>query len=206
MLLVVGVICIVSVFVYNAIKGNLQYWESSEFVMVLVASLALGVIADFWVAVDTYDTYIEKEVVTEVVESREIVALEDVNTEEGRFFLGCGSIGSESYYAYYYKGEHGTTLDKVKLYDESCPVYINEISGKEKPRIEEYRTTQKNILVKKPGYKSLILFRILSEYKVGDDVGDHIWESGLSTSDKEDRYEIYVPKYTIKEDYNVDLK
>lgn len=206
MLLVVAVICIVSVFVYNAVKGNLQCWEPSEVVIAIVASFALGVIADFWVAVGTYDTYIETEIVTEVVESREIVALEDVNAEEGNFFLGCGSVGSESYYAYYYKGEHGTTPDKVKLYDDACPVYINEIGGKEKPHIEEYRTIQKNILVKEPGYKSLILFGILSEYKVGDDVGDHIWGSGLSASDREDRYEIYVPKDTIKENYNIDMK
>jgi len=206
MLIIVTVVLLAFIFTYRAITGSLKYTTSFDVFISVVVAFIIGLVVDFSTLGFIYsgDEYIKREAVTELVESRQIVALEDVNSDKGDFFLGCGSVGTESYYSFYYEGEQGTIADRVKLYDERCPVYINEISNKEVPRIEEYRITQKNTLMKKAGYISVIARIMLIKYDVGDELSS---EWGTTSSSEQDAYyKIYVPKNTIKENYNIDLE
>lgn len=80
---------------------------------------------------------------SKIVETFEIISLNDNNQMQGRFFLGSGQIDSRSYFSMYSKDEFGY-IDRLDLpTSNSSLVYTNE-----KPFVEKYEkfTDYDNIL------------------------------------------------------------
>lgn len=140
------------------------------------------------------------ETTTDLIESREIVALVDSKNTEGAFFLGSGSVRNNLCYHFFYKTEHGAVYDSIYA-NGYPPAYLNTFpEGTDTPRIDEYRRYQHTYYT---GTYNPIWFSIVAHFKYkGYEPGDLV----RSLSNGGCRYEIFVPEGSILEDFNIDLK
>ena len=105
-----------------------------------------------------------------------LYSMSDNSSVEGRFFLGGGSIGEKEYYKYYFKREDGG-YKFGKIKADNAVVYEK---NNVEPRIELYKTRMKNR-------------------------NHEFWRmDGVCGCDE--RYEVYIPKGTVKQFYNLDLQ
>lgn len=139
------------------------------------------------------------ETTTDLIESREIVALVDSQDTKGTFFLGSGSVRNKLCYHFFYKTEHGAVYDSV--YAKGYPTaYLNTFpEGADTPRIDEYRRYQHTYYTGTydPIWFSVLTHFICKDYEPGDLV--------RSLSNGGCRYEIFVPEGSILEDFSIDL-
>lgn len=139
---------------------------------------------------------------TTVVSTTNIVALQDTNSTSGRFFLGSGSVGQKSYYAYCYETEYGYRYDKINV-NGNIPVYIKYIeSENEVPRIEQYAVKCSDY---RTDYDPLPWSLITTWIYAGKSEGDLISERVHKQFEDGCRYVIYIPEGSIKQDYEIDL-
>ncbi len=132
----------------------------------------------------------------EIVRSEKIIALQDTQSFTGSYFLGSGTSQNKIYYYYYIETDQGYKLEKISSEKE---VYIQYITDESPPRIEESKEVRVKILKKIPSFWiNIIGWSEYKDYSIGDIVSK---ESSFGR-----RYVIYVPKGSILEDYNIDLK
>lgn len=112
-------------------------------------------------------------------EKVELVTLVDSSELQGSFFLASGSLGAEQHYKFYYKtSDGGKKFGKVNA--ESVTVYEEDRKNAYMAKSgEENRYSQRVYLWLIPKFLS----------------GGNSW-----------KYTIHIPKGTIKEEYNLDLK
>lgn len=155
-----------------------------------------------------------KEDKTEIVATQEIIALQDVSSVSGQFFLGSGFVGKTEYYAYYTKTEFGYRKGKpISADNQLTPVYINYISGDAKPHIDQYAIVTYETLTKKPSiWTSIFAYFQYKGIEVGTVLGAVRQSPALLGSVDDPGYrdkfriEIHVPEGSIKENYEIDLE
>lgn len=109
-------------------------------------------------------------------EKTEIYSIKNEIGITGHFVLGTGSVNSEMYYFYYTKGDYGYKIDKIKANDIEI--------------VEREDSEQIGYIVK---YKEVLK-------------NDNYWVSfGKEVFFGKTKMVIYVPKGTIKIDYNVSV-
>lgn len=173
--------------IFNGILMGLLIWFATEIIFLLTFAGGKA-------------TRVEQ---TPAVQTTNIVALQDVNSTSGRFFLGSGSVGQKTYYAYYYKTEYGYRYATIDANNSLKPVYIQYIQSEdETPRIEHhavlsytYRTDYN------PIWWSLIATWRYSGYSDGELIAKEV----IPQMGNSGRYVIYIPEGSIKEDYEIDL-
>lgn len=148
---------------------------------------------------------------SEKVGSAKIIALQDNQSLDGRFFLGSGSVNNKEYYAFYMKTKNGFKYETLDAKSSSRPVYIKYITPEETPRIDQYAVIEREIYT---GNTNPLWFSIVAALAYGDnEAGDVVFEeqtspaliSSRETSDNF-RYEIFIPEGSIQQNYHIDLE
>lgn len=139
--------------------------------------------------------------VEKVADAKEVIALNLDNSKEGRFFLGYGSVGNESYYVFYTKDNDGNiNLQKVR----SDEVTLKYCTDDETPKVEEYVAVSQKILTSKPTFwnNTFREYFLYKNYNVGDVVSE---TSATMRGDDIVKTVVYIPEGTIENNYDVSL-
>ena len=139
--------------------------------------------------------------VEKVADTKEVIALNLDNSKEGRFFLGYGSVGNESYYVFYTKDNDGNiNLQKVC----SDEVTLKCCTDDETPKVEEYVAVSQKILTSKPTFwnNTFREYFLYKNYNVGDVVSE---TSATMRGDDIVKTVIHIPEGSIKNNYDVSL-
>lgn len=139
--------------------------------------------------------------VEKVADAKEVIALNLDNSKEGRFFLGYGSVGNESYYVFYTKDNDGNiNLQKVR----SDEVTLKYCTDDETPRVEEYVAVSQKILTSKPTFwnNTFREYFLYKNYNVGDVVSE---TSATMRGDDIVKTVVYIPEGSIENNYDVSL-
>lgn len=178
--------------------------------------MLIGLLAAFAVDLIAWGIFsgvaIESTKTTEIVASKEIVALQDNSSATGSFFLGSGSVDNKNYYTFYYKSENGYKYMTLDVEDWDNPVYIKYIaSDAETPHIDRYAIVERKSLNTdiNPVWFSLIAFGKYGKYAAGEVYSERETISALlESTDYYDnfRYEIHIPEGSIQQNYTIDLE
>lgn len=139
--------------------------------------------------------------VEKVADAKEVIALNLDNSKEGRFFLGYGSVGNESYYVFYTKDNDGNiNLQKVR----SDEVTLKYCTDDETPKVEEYVAVSQKILTSKPTFwnNTFREYFLYKNYNAGDVVSE---TSATMRGDDIVKTVVYIPEGTIENNYDVSL-
>ena len=139
--------------------------------------------------------------VEKVADTKEVIALNLDNSKEGRFFLGYGSVGNESYYVFYTKdNDDNINLQKVC----SDEVTLKCCTDDETPKVEEYVAVSQKILTSKPTFwnNTFREYFLYKNYNVGDVVSE---TSATMRGDDIVKTVIHIPEGSIKNNYDVSL-
>ena len=169
-------------------------WVPSLYMIIVFISSVIAVNLNI-------DTSTEFKRVEKVADTKEVVALNLDNSKEGNFFLGCGSIGDESYYVFYTKDCDGNiNLQKVR-FDE---ITLRYCTDDETPKVEEYAAVSQKILTSKPTFWNNT-FREYFLYK-NYNVGDVVSETSATMFDNDVvKTIVYIPENSIQNNYDVSL-
>lgn len=157
---------------------------------------------------------------TEVIEKKEIVALQDGNESSGKFFLGLGKLSDEMHFTYYYETDFGITYDSISAENKHKPVYIrylekdSEISYILQYGIVKYTYFEKPNI---PLWLSLSVLLRYGGYEDGDVINTSIdmvdntdFTDLIADTDHDDvndyRYEFWIPEGSILEGFELDLQ
>lgn len=124
-----------------------------------------------------------------LVESQNIVALQDSSNASGRFLLGSGTIGNNMYYCYYIDTDEGYKYQQINTSDYD--VSIKYCNDNETPHIEKYDRYTIPTSNKKWGW-------VFNPILIAP-------QAHQSVSSAQKIY-IYLPEGTIDENYKVDLQ
>lgn len=146
----------------------------------------------------------------EIVASVDLVALQDNTPVTGSFFLGSGSLNNKTHYAFYYETEHGYKYETLDAESTRYPVYVRYISSEETPHIDRYSVVERQTM-KTDGSTSwlvsIIAWLQFRQYDAGDLISAETTGPALYGDTYNNwRYEIYIPKGSIKTDYTIDLQ
>lgn len=139
--------------------------------------------------------------VEKVADTKEVIALNLDNSKEGRFFLGYGSVGNESYYVFYTKdNDDNINLQKVC----SDEVTLKCCTDDETPKVEEYVAVSQKILTSKPTFwnNTFREYFLYKNYNVGDVVSE---TSATMRGGDIVKTVIHIPEGSIKNNYDVSL-
>ena len=180
----------------------------SSAVFVVIISLLLGALV--FVCVDgilmgpAKALMTEKTYSSELESTQEIIALGDASEVNGSLFLGCGSINEKEWYVYYTNTDYGFKKNKLSAEDYSHPVYIKYIEDGQIPHIDKYREVKSVTLKEKSVFLSLLAYAKVAKYNVGDEI-ERKTSFGYNDRNNE-RYEIFIPAGSIKNDYVIDME
>ena len=185
MLLIIGII-IFGVTLAFILTTNNSYNKKTFEIRVITLFVGAGIVITSWV---TSATIAERKEEYKLIESQNIVALQDSSNISGRFLLGSGTVNGSMYYCYYIDTDEGYKYQQINAneYDVSIK-YCNE---NETPHIEKY-----------------------DKYTVVTSNKDWGWVFNpalISPQEKEavsspTKVYIYLPEGTIDENYKVDLQ
>ena len=198
----VGIACFTIALVIIT-PGTKEAGKTLSVILCLVIAIAIGGLTDVVATICFACNNVKSETTVELVESREIIALQDTSSASGRFFLGSGSYKNHPYYIYYYNTEYGAKYASLRADSVMPPVYINTFPEEtDTPHINEYcRVSRKYYTgTRNPLWFSLSAYLKYGAYNTGD-----LISSGASFCSTGCRYEIFVPEGTILEDFNIDL-
>lgn len=187
-------------------KVDTSGWLVNSLICAVVIAVAIdGICFSF------FHFYVEKEEKKyDVLEKTEIISLQDTNGVSGNFYLGCGSIDGELYYAYYYETEYGIKYGSISGENSRLPVYIKYLENpSETPYILQYGKTE-TIIYNKPSIPLWI--SAFAQITYGDCEDGEIIDQDIDTlpafiADPDHyRYEIWIPEGSILQEYELDLK
>ena len=210
--IIIAVAVFVGSFIYFWIDGKKLKKEDRQTGLTVLFSFLISLLA--WCVVDLiallgFITMGGVELThVEVVNSTEIVALQDNSSVSGSFFLGSGSVDNTDYYVFYINTETGYKREKLNADSQSNPVYIKYItSDNEVPHIDSYGINTRKTLAANPRWFSVYASLIHKEHKVGDVISEEPSLGYINTYNPDDfRYEIFIPAGAIQENYVIDLK
>ncbi len=184
MLALIGIICFgFGLFFFIVISDNIK-----GFIACIV--FVIGILS--WVAsVVISSTISETKEEYKLVESHNIIALQDSSNTSGTFFLGCGTVGSSMYYCYYIDTDDGYKYQQIKVSSDDVDVSIKYCKEKETPHIEKYDEYKITTCDKNWGW--------LIDFKLSKST-----ESQSVFSPQ--KIIIYLPEGTIAENYKIDLQ
>lgn len=184
MLALIGIICFgFGLFFFIVISDNIK-----GFIACIV--FVIGILS--WVAsVVISSTISETKEEYKLVESHNIIALQDSSNTSGTFFLGCGTVGSSMYYCYYIDTDDGYKYQQIKVSSDDVDVSIKYCKEKETPHIEKY---DKYTIVTSNKDWGWVFNPAL--------IAPRANQSVLSAQ----KIYIYLPEGTIDENYKVDLQ
>lgn len=195
-------------------KGDPEYKKPG-----LNCVFAILIAAIVWLCVDGiagisfHCSVVKTTETTEKVASVQIVALQDNQSLNGRFFLGSGSVNNKNYYAFYCETENGYKYETLDAQSSSHPVYIKYITSEaETPHVDRYAIIERKIYT---GKTNPLWFSLIAALEYGaNSPGDILSEETLSPpwySSKDGyldnfRYEIVIPEGSIQQNYTIDLE
>lgn len=184
MLALIGIICFgFGLFFFIVISDNIK-----GFIACIV--FVIGILS--WVAsVVISSTISETKEEYKLVESHNIIALQDSSNTSGTFFLGCGTVGSSMYYCYYIDTDDGYKYQQIKVSSDDVDVSIKYCNENETPHIEKY---DKYTIVTSNKDWGWVFNPAL--------IAPRANQSVLSAQ----KIYIYLPEGTIDENYKVDLQ
>lgn len=199
----IGIAAFTLMLVFLEPPTDIKKGKTAKTALCLVTALAIAMLTDAFALIAYTENTVQVQTTVELVETRDIIALQDTSSESGRFFLGSGSYKSRPYYTFYYNTEYGAKYDSIRA-DSNCPdVYINTFSeGSDTPHIDEYCRVYRKYFTgeRNPLWFSVFAYLKYGQYKAGD-----IIESGKRFCSSGCRYEIFIPEGSILEDFNIDL-
>ncbi len=209
--ILIAIVVFIGIFIYFIREEKGLKKEERHPFMCALMSFTISVIV--WLAVDLFVWTgfaiggIEQTEV-EVVDSSEIVALQDTSSVSGSFFLGSGSVNNNDYYVFYIDTESGYKREKINADSDSAPVYIKYItSDNEVPHIDSYDIRVRKTLKADPRWFSVFASGKYRSFNVGDVISEEeTWYYTDEHSPDDFRYEIYIPEGSIQENYVIDLK
>lgn len=184
MLALIGIICFCfGIFFFIVISDHIKGFIACIVFLIGILSWVASVVISSTIS-ETKEEY-------KLVESHNIIALQDSSNTSGTFFLGCGTVGSSMYYCYYIDTDDGYKYQQIKVSSDDVDVSIKYCKEKETPHIEKYDEYKIKTCDKNWGWvfnPALIAPRanqsVLSAQKIY----------------------IYLPEGTIDENYKVDLQ
>lgn len=195
-------------------------FDKDWIIFAIVVAIAIGTLTNLVGFIFTYDSYsYDKDVVvdTTISETREIIALQDKDAEEGKYLgvgvlgtgVSSGSNGTKTYYCWYEKTEYGYKYNKIS--PEDTNVYIDYCQDDETPTIQKQYDviTRYTILKKKPNLWKSNIFSYLKyqKYNVGDVLAEEDDTKTFIGDDyRSSRTVIYVPEGSIQENYTIDME
>ena len=184
MLALIGIICFCfGIFFFIVISDHIK-----GFIACIV--FVIGILS--WVAsVVISSTISETKEEYKLVESHNIIALQDSSNTSGTFFLGCGTVGSSMYYCYYIDTDDGYKYQQIKVSSDDVDVSIKYCNENETPHIEKY---DKYTIVTSNKDWGWVFNPAL--------IAPRANQSVLSAQ----KIYIYLPEGTIDENYKVDLQ
>lgn len=184
MLALIGIICFgFGLFFFIVISDNIK-----GFIACIV--FVIGILS--WVAsVVISSTISETKEEYKLVESHNIIALQDSSNTSGTFFLGCGTVGSSMYYCYYIDTDEGYKYQQINANEYDVDVSIKYCNENETPHIEKY---DKYTIVTSNKDWGWVFNPAL--------IAPRANQSVLSAQ----KIYIYLPEGTIDENYKVDLQ
>lgn len=126
-----------------------------------------------------------------LVESQNIVALQDSSNISGRFLLGSGTVNGSMYYCYYIDTNDGYKYQQINTSNYDVDVSIKYCNGNETPHIEKY--DKYTVVTSNKEWGWVFNPTLISPQEK---------EAVLSPT----KVYIYLPEGTIDENYKVDLQ
>lgn len=186
MLLIIGIIIMGVTCAFMLMDNNKN--EKTFTISVVTLFVGAGLVITSWIVSSEITEQKEE---YKLVESQNIIALQDSSNTSGRFLLGSGTVGNSMYYCYYIDTDDGYKYQQINTTDYDVDVSIKDCNENETPHIEKYDrytipTSDKNwgwvfnpVLIAPQANQS-----VLSAQKIY----------------------IYLPEGTIDTNYKVDLK
>lgn len=187
MLLIIGIIISVVTVAFMLMTNN-SYNEKTFTIRAITLIVGTGIVVTSWVVSSEIT---ERKEEYKLVESQNIVALQDNSNTSGRFLLGSGTVNGSMYYCYYIDADDGYKYQQINTSDYDVDVSIKYCNENETPHIEKYDKYTIPTSSTKWGW---VFNPVL--------IAPRANQSVLSTQ----KIYIYLPKGTIDENYKVDLQ
>lgn len=187
MLLIIGII-IFGVTLAFMLMTNNSYNEKTFTVRAITLIVGAGIVISSWIVSSEIT---ERKEEYKLVESQNIVALQDSSNISGRFLLGSGTVNGSMYYCYYIDTDDGYKYQQINTSDYNVDVSIKYCNENETPHIEKYDRYTISTSNKKWGW---VFNPVL--------IAPRANQSVLSAQ----KIYIYLPEGTIDENYKVDLQ
>lgn len=186
MLLIIGIIISVVTVAFMLMSNN---YNEKTFTIRAITLLIGGSILTTSCVVSSQIT--EKKEEYKLIESQNIVALQDNSNTSGRFFLGSGTVNGSMYYCYYIDTDEGYKYQQINTNESGTDVVIKYCGENETPHIDKY-----------------------DKYTIPTSNKDWGWVFNpvlIAPQSKEAVFSptkvyIYLPEGTIDENYKVDLE
>ena len=187
MLLIIGIIICAVTLAFMLMTNN--SYNKNTF---LIRAITLLVGASIVITSEVVSSEItEQKEEYKLVESQNIVALQDNSNTSGRFLLGSGTVNGSMYYCYYIDTDEGYKYQKINTQEYGIDVSIKYCNENETPHIEKYDKYTISTSNKKWGW---VFNPVL--------IAPRAYHSGLSAQ----KIYIYLPEGTIDANYKVDLQ
>lgn len=185
MLLIIGIIIVGVTLAFMLMTNNNEKTLTIRAISLFVGA---GILTTSWVISSEIT---ERKEEYKLVESQNIVALQDNSNTSGRFLLGSGTINGSMYYCYYIDTDDGYKYQQINTSDYNVDVSIKYCNENETPHIEKYDKYTIPTSDKKWGW---VFNPVL--------IAPRANQSVLSAQ----KIYIYLPEGTIDENYKVDLQ
>lgn len=224
LILLIGIILGIGAIIFEYFQEKQEneklYFSKSWIIFTIITAICVSVLTSTVVWIFAKDSYTyDKDVVvdTEITETKEIIALQDKDAEEGKY-LGVGILGTgvssgsnetKTYYCWYEKTEYGYKYNKMS--PEDTNVYIEYCQDNETPTIQKQYDIiiKQTILEKKPNFwkSNIISYLIYRNHNVGDVLAEEDdTKTFLGDDYRSNRTIIYVPEGSIQENYSIDME
>lgn len=187
MLLIIGII-IFGVTLAFMLTTNNSYNEKTFTIRAITLMVGAGIVITSWVV---SSAFAERKEEYKLIESQNIVALQDSSNISGRFLLGSGTVNGSMYYCYYIDTDEGYKYKQINASNNDVDVSIKYCNENETPHIEKYDKYTVTTSNKKWGW---------------------VFNPALIAPQKKKavlaptKVYIYLPEGTIDENYKVDLQ
>lgn len=187
MLLIIGVI-IVGVTLAFMFMTNNDYNKNTFTIRVITLFVGTILFTTSWVVSSNIT---ERKEEYKLVESQNIVALQDSSNTSGRFLLGSGTVGNSMYYCYYIDTDDGYKYQQIDTTDYYVDVSIKYCDENETPHIEKYDRYTIATSDKMWGW-------VFNPVLISPQANQSVFSA--------QKIYIYLPEGTIDENYKVDLQ